>query len=293
MLRRMFGDKPFDFSKSLYAVADVLRFFVARNPNALIVDFFAGSGTTLHAVNLLNWEDSGNRRCILVTNNEVSEQESKALKAKGHHTGDDEWEALGIARSVTWPRTVCSITGNTISGGKIPGQYGVNIDVFDSDDVTVVDDDGKQKEVTVYRKNTVPAYPKLHGKNMSDGFKSNAVYFKLGFLDKTMVALGSQFKELLSVLWMKAGCIGKCPVLESDALPDMVVYAENKFAVLINDYAYATFEEELAKYPEIQTVFIVTDSVGAYREMIKGMEGKDTYQLYRDYLDNFRINTGR
>jgi adenine-specific DNA-methyltransferase len=32
-------------------------------------DFFADSGTTLHAVNLLNAEDGGNRRCIMVTNN--------------------------------------------------------------------------------------------------------------------------------------------------------------------------------------------------------------------------------
>jgi adenine-specific DNA-methyltransferase len=38
--------------------------------NALILDFFAGSGTTLHAVMQLNAEDGGNRQCILVTNNE-------------------------------------------------------------------------------------------------------------------------------------------------------------------------------------------------------------------------------
>jgi adenine-specific DNA-methyltransferase len=48
---------------------------VANKPNALVVDFFAGSGTTLHAVNLLNAEDGGNRRCVMVTNNEVSEEE--------------------------------------------------------------------------------------------------------------------------------------------------------------------------------------------------------------------------
>ena len=128
---------------------------------------------------------------------------------------------------------------------------------------------------------------------MADGFKANAVYFKLGFLDKTMVAIGAQFKELLSVLWMKSGCVGKCPVLDIEELPDMVVYPENKFAVLINEMSYATFEEEVAKYPQLHTIFIVTDSVGAYREMIKGMGDRTTYQLYRDYLDNFRINTGR
>lgn len=247
----------FSFPKSLYAVEDTIRFFLANKLNALIVDFFAGSGTTLHALNLLNAEDGGHRRCIMVTNNEVSESETKSLTKKGYKPGDDEWEALGIARYVTWPRTVCSIEGLDINGNPLKGNY------LGSD---------------------IP---------MSDGFKANAAYFKLGFLDKTMVALGAQFKELLSVLWMKSGCIGKCPVLDTEELPNMMVYPKNKFAVLINEMSYAAFEEEVAKYPQLQTIFIVTDSVGAYREMIKGMEGKTTYQLYRDYLDNFRINTGR
>lgn len=77
MLLRFFQDKRFPFPKSLYAVHDTIRFFVANKPNALIVDFFAGSGTTLHAVNLLNAEDGGKRRCIMVTNNEVSAEEEQ------------------------------------------------------------------------------------------------------------------------------------------------------------------------------------------------------------------------
>lgn len=207
MLRKIFGDKVFSFPKSLYAVEDTIRFFVAKKNNALIVDFFAGSGTTLHAVNLLNAEDGGHRRCIMVTNNEVSDEESKALQKQGCKPGDDEWEALGIARYVTWPRTVCSIEGHDVNGNPLKGNY------IGSD---------------------IP---------MADGFKANAAYFKLGFLDKTMVAIGAQFKELLSVLWMKSGCVGKCPVLDIEELPDMVVYPENKFAVLINEMSYATFEE--------------------------------------------------
>ena len=71
--------RRFPFPKSLYAVEDTLRFFVKEKKNALIVDFFAGSGTTLHAVNLLNAEDGGNRRCIMVTNNEVSAEDAKTL----------------------------------------------------------------------------------------------------------------------------------------------------------------------------------------------------------------------
>ena len=127
---------------------------------------------------------------------------------------------------------------------------------------------------------------------MSDGFKANAVFFKLGFLDKTAVALGRQLTELFPVLWMKAGAHGSCPQLEDDKA-HMMVLPENQFAILMDEKRFAEFDAEVQKHPEIQTIYIVTDSEAGYREMISGYAGKDTFQLYRDYLDNFRINTGR
>lgn len=169
--------KRFDYPKSLYAVHDSLRFYVERKKDALIIDFFSGSGTTLHAVNLLNAEDGGHRRCIMVTNNEVSEAEAKVLMKQGIKPSDEEWEKLGIARYVTWPRTVCSIEGHDVNGNPLKGNYlGSNIP-------------------------------------MADGFKTNAAYFKLGFLDKASIRIGRQFREMLPILWMKAGCFGPCPVL--------------------------------------------------------------------------------
>ena len=78
------NDATFKYPKSLYAVKDTIGFFVKNKKDALIVDFFAGSGTTLHAVNLLNSEDDGQRRCIMVTNNEISGDEAKALEKKVH-----------------------------------------------------------------------------------------------------------------------------------------------------------------------------------------------------------------
>ena len=256
LLSNIFGDKRFTFPKSLYAVKDVLRFFTAAKPDALIVDFFAGSGTTLHAVNLLNAEDGGRRRCILVTNNEVSDAEAKELTNRGFKPCDEEWEKLGIARYVTWPRTVCSIEGCDIKGKPLSGKYlGTEI-------------------------------------SMSDGFKANAAFFQLGFLDKTSVSLGIQFKELLPVLWMKAGAIGKMPEID-EHIPDMLILPENRFAVLINENTFASFEETVSNTPEIQTVFIVTDYEVNYRSMVKSLNVETSYQLYRDYLDNFRINHGR
>ena len=255
LLAKMLLDRKFPYPKSLYAVEDALR-LVTYKKNALIVDFFAGSGTTLHAVNLLNAQDNGERRCIVVTNNEVSAEEAKTLYDAGYQPGDPEWEKYGIAHYVTWPRTKCSIMGIDIKGNALEGEY------FGRD---------------------IP---------MADGFKANAAFFKLGFLDKTSVALGRQFKEMLPTLWMKAGAIGKCPSV-SEYIPDMLILPENKFAVLIDEMSYMTFEKQIAEHPEIETIYIVTDSEPGYREMIAAFEGKNTYQLYRDYLDNFRINTGR
>ncbi len=256
LINKIIG-KRFSFPKSLYAVYDTIRFFVANKPNALIVDFFAGSGTTLHAVNLLNAEDGGHRRCIMVTNNEVSDAEAKELTAKGYRPGDEEWEKLGIARYVTWPRTVCSIEGHDVNGQPLKGNY------LGSD---------------------LP---------MADGFKANAAYFKLGFLDKNAVALGRQFKEMLPTLWMKAGAYGKCPTIEGDHISKMLLLPENRFAILNEENAFPQLEAALREHPEIETVYIVTDYQAGYSAMTKNLKVKHTYQLYRDYLDNFRINTGR
>ena len=115
--------RAFTFPKSLYAVRDAISAVVKNNPSALIVDFFAGSGTTQHAVNLLNEKDNGNRRCILVTNNEVAEDEAKDLRTKGFSPGDDEWEKHGICQSITWPRLKYTIFGHRGDGTEIDGEY--------------------------------------------------------------------------------------------------------------------------------------------------------------------------
>lgn len=253
--------KAFTFPKSLYSTKDAVATIVANNKHALIIDFFAGSGTTLHAVNLPNAEDGGKRQCIMVTNNEVSDDEAKTLTSKGFTPGDAEWENLGIANYVTWPRTVCSINGKDIKGENLKGNY------IGSD---------------------IP---------MADGFKANAVFFKLGFLDKTSVQLGRQFKELLPLLWLKAGGWGKCPesekLIKDNILPPYIILPENHFAVLIDEKFFSEFESRVNSENEIWTAYIVTDFEKGFKSMTKSLNVKKSYQLYCDYLDNFRINTER
>lgn len=113
----------FSFPKSIYSTRDAIDAVVRDRPKALIVDFFAGSGTTLNAVSLINAIDGGYRRCILVTNNEVSADDAATLGARGLQPGDPEWEAQGICRSVTWLRSKFTILGRRDDGGVLSGDY--------------------------------------------------------------------------------------------------------------------------------------------------------------------------
>lgn len=294
LLSKFIGSDKFSYPKSLYAVMDTLSMCVDDKPDALIIDFFAGSGTTLHAVNLINSKDNGNRRCIMITNNEVSSEETEALIEQGVLPGDDKWNEIGIARHVTWPRTVCSIKGTDINGITLKGSYGCEVEGYGKIAADITDPEtGKKIRGKVYKKIKIPVYADLADKKLGDGFLTNAVFYKLAFLDKTAIALGRQFKELLPVLWMKANSIGKCPELSENQIPSMMILPENKMAILNDEIYYPEFDEELKKHSEIRTVFIVTDSESAYREMIRYYDDKQCYQLYRDYLDNFRINIGR
>jgi adenine-specific DNA-methyltransferase len=165
--------RRFPFPKSLYAVEDTLRFFVSDKPNALIVDFFAGSGTTAHAVMRLNHQDGGHRRCICVTNNEVSADEQKELVGKGLRQGDSEWERLGICEYVTKPRITAAITGETPDGKPIEGDY-----------------------------KFTDEFP------MADGLQENAVYYDLTYLEPSVVSADLAFDEIAPLLWMRAGSAG-------------------------------------------------------------------------------------
>ena len=365
--------KRFDYPKSIYAVKDTLNFFVSNKPNALVVDFFAGSGTTLHAVNLLNSEDGGKRRCILVTNNEVSEKESIELSKQGLNPGSFEWERLGIAHYVTWERTKCSIEGHDINGSPLLNSYitsdartiekqrnikqikyisdistlklsdikqivsmisqgTLSQTLVSPDTKFVVSDDSSHTSAVLIDDSAADSFLEaLEGmdhitdffiitKNnklfkqlkaditellgniqvaepvtipMAEGFKANAAFFKLGFLDKASVRIGRQFREMLPTLWMKAGCYGACPTLAGQQIPEYMVLPKNHMAILIDNCQYAAFANEIENTSEIETVYLVTDSDADYRSMAKGLNVKYKYQLYRDYLDNFRINSRR
>jgi adenine-specific DNA-methyltransferase len=91
------GKKPVRLIKQLIRWAN-------NSPDALVLDFFGGSGTAAHAVIAMNSEDGGRRRAIVVTNNEVPEKAATSMRKQGLRPGDEAWEAEGVCEAVAIPR---------------------------------------------------------------------------------------------------------------------------------------------------------------------------------------------
>jgi adenine-specific DNA-methyltransferase len=256
-LVKMIVEREFPFPKSLYAVKKCIELVVGDRPNAIVLDFFGGSATTLHATCLLNSEDGGQRRCILVTNNEVSEREAKKLNKEGIFPGDEEFEKHGICESIAWPRSKYAVLGKRDSGTELEGTY--------------LNDQGKER------------------REMKQGFDENIEYFKLDFLDPDSVAYGDQFEAIIPILWLMAGAQGDLQMARGYG--KWFIPKHSPYAVLIKEAAFADFKKALKARPDITHVFLVTDSEEAYREMIADLPGlPHTKMLYKSYLDNFRIN---
>lgn len=253
LLHKILGRRgSFPFPKSIYAVTDAIAAVARTRPNAVILDFFAGSGTTLQATCMLNNLYGGNRRCILATNNEVAEKVATKLAGKGIEPGDLEFERHGICESVTWPRTKAIVTGQRPDGKPLSGRY-------------------------------------LNGHPMSDGFEENAAYFKLDFLDPGEVTRGEKFEAIVPILWMLAECRGACQTAKGSG--KWFMPKGNRFAVLLRDDAFRDFVPAIKVRADIDHVFLVTDSTEAFHDMANDLG--DRYrciQLYRSYLDTFRIN---
>lgn len=251
--------KRFPFPKSLYAVADVLKLCSAANKEAVVLDFFGGSGTTFHATAYLNKRDGGKRRSILVTNNEVEDRLVAPLERKGLFAGDAEFEKEGICESITWPRCKLAILGKSSDGAPIPGTYeGL---------------DGEPSEA-----------------QLSQGLDENIEYFRLDFLDPSDVARGDAFQAILPILWIMAGCQGARE--DSKGSQPWFIPKHSPFAVLIQEKEFRAFRERLSEHKDIGWVFLVTDSEANFSLMRRALGSKvECVQLYKSYLENFRLNT--
>jgi adenine-specific DNA-methyltransferase len=251
LLKALVPGRRFPFPKSLFAVEEAVRFFVKNNPDAVVLDFFAGSGTTAHAVARLNRQDSGRRQSIMVTNNEVSADEARGLRARGFRPGDPEWEALGIFEHITRPRVTAAITGVTPNGQPIKGEY-----------------------------KFTDEFP------MADGFEENLVFLELRYLDPDDIDLGHSYDELAPLLWLRAGAQGGIARrADGDGAPLAFDWTDH-YGVLFDEDHWRTF---VAARPQTATAaFIATWSPATFAGIAAELPATmDVVRLYDTYLSQF------
>lgn len=113
-IKAIFGNKVFNNPKPLDLINDFL--YIGGKKNAIVLDFFAGSGTTGHSVMTLNAEDGGHRKFILCTNNENN-----------------------ICRNVTYQRLKTVITGKRKDNTKYSDGLSGSLKYFRIDYVPIND----------------------------------------------------------------------------------------------------------------------------------------------------------
>lgn len=203
LLSDILNNNEFSFPKSLEGVIEVLK-SISHKKNSIFLDFFAGSGTTGHAVLELNKIDSGNRRFILSTNSEVGEKKEKEFKDKYKLDDQDflkwkgenkkEWldwcNLYGIASSVTHERLKSVMNGYKNKKGEKVDGLGGNLRYYKTDLVDIeklyrTPDDAKIKltyqagEMIALRENTLNEVEKNEWWQIFEGLNRNtAIYFK-------------------------------------------------------------------------------------------------------------------
>jgi len=246
--------RKFPFPKSLYAVEDTLRFFVANKPGAVVLDFFSGSGTTAHALMRLNRQDGGRRQCISVTNNEVTADEQNALRERGLRPGDPDWEQWGICDYITKPRIQAAITGRTPSGEPIQGDY-----------------------------KFTDEFP------MAEGFEENAEFFTLTYETPVAVSHNHAFERIAPLLWMRAGSQGR----RIERLPEAGWALADTYGLLTDLDQAAAFCHAVETAGGLRIAYIVTNDDRRFQSLARHLpDSLESVRLYESYLANFRISNG-
>lgn len=254
LLRQLIPERKFPFPKSLYAVEDALRFFVANKPEAVILDFFSGSGTTAHAVMRLNHQDRGRRQCISVTNNEVGADESAELRKRKLRPGDPDWERQGICDFITKPRIEVAITGKTPAGEPVKGDY-----------------------------KFTDEFP------LSNGLAENVEFFTLTYETPVAVSNNLAFSRIAPLLWLRAGSRSK----RIDKLPSKGWDVVDTYGLLIDLDEAGPFTKAVAKAAGLRIAYIVTDDERRFQAVIRRLPSAvEPVRLYESYLTNFSFASG-
>lgn len=249
LLNEILGDKRFPYPKSLYYIEDILRFFVADKKDATILDFFAGSGTTAHAVMRLNDEDKGKRKSISITVNSISNKEEKDFSALGYNPRDKEWENKGTAYHVTYPRLKSVITG------------------LKSTDNTPINFEHK------YNKKS----------NAKDGLQEKVSLYDLTCEKTNAIEYNYNYKAIAPILMIKSGQVGE--TTDINTIKEKGYQSTNTHIVIYDISKMKEIDSIIRQRPNIKNLFIITDDDFTYKTIAKKFPYHYVEKLYSSYIN--------
>ena len=239
-------NREFPFPKSLYTVKECLEATCKNNPSAVILDFFAGSGTTGHAVLEMNKEDEGKRQFILCTNNENN-----------------------ICNKITYPRVKNVIKGYSFKGEEkeVLFEKKINIELFKNGQNLI-------EKIKEYKKKYKEQYNcngfrtefeneifRLIGIKKTDGKKEglsgNLRYFKTDFVDYNSYITDS-LKMKITKNAIELLCIKENVFEKIKDNKGFKIFKSNKYYVGIifkSSYLHK-FKEEIKKIDKSKSIYI-------------------------------------
>ncbi len=260
LINSMVPNNEFTFPKSVYNVYDCIYAVLADRKDAIVLDYFAGSGTTGHAVLMINNNTDSQHRFILCTNNDVGEKREKEFEAKYGKIEDSstewhEWKnKYGIASSVTYPRIRSAIKGfihtkdfktvlfqkkitpaNLMSMDKILKEIKQITDRYKTEyDEVKLDVDGENIVVLGIVKKG----------NKIKGLSANLKYYYTEFVDKESETLTDDLLEHVS---------------EMIQIQYGVKVDGKKYVLILDDDEMDDFEKHHSDLDEIEAVFVSQD----------------------------------
>ncbi len=259
LLKNILPETNFPYPKSLYTVLDLIAGATRKNKDAIVLDFFAGSGTTGHAVLEINKRDGGNRKFILCTNNENN-----------------------ISTEVTYPRLSRVINGYQYEGldqdllleKRISNQL-----LIDADEI-LEEVEGiknlKQHEYKKFEFKVEDNFIRLYGNNgkvsKKEGLGGNLKYFTTSFVpadptDKNKTILTSKISEML--------CIKEDTFESVKNTPSYKIYRNNKkyMGIIFNHDSIEDFKREIKEFDKKINIYIFSLGDDTFDEEFKDVSG--------------------
>lgn len=261
LVRNIVG-KEFPFPKSLYAVKDCLKAIIRNNKKAIVLDIFAGSGTTGHAVLDLNSEDEGQRQFILCTNNENN-----------------------ICHDITFPRIKKVIEGYNFTGTQKDLLFEIKLtpSLFNDIEDTIAEIELViEKNSKIYNRiekkveeNTFKIYGVSDIKDFKKGLGGNLKCYKTNFVGSEPT---HRNKKLLTEKSVEMLCIKENTFEEVINKKDIAIFKnkEKYTAILFDEIKLDEFKNEIKKLKKPISVYVFSLEDDDFRDDFEGMKNDIT-----------------